>query len=203
MTDDEQLRHLLNRAIPSASDADVEQALARLYHENHGRRRWRYTGGPWLAAVATATAVVAIIGIAAVATRPGSHHAASPANAGSGVSAPGAWYRHSAGSVSTPTGTVDLGAVWVLRLSTPDSGTFDVQPHDRFGTGTLRYDPAARQWTARILSPYCAATAGRYRISQSGTSLIFAVVTDPCTVRRDALDGAVFAPLTNPNQLVG
>jgi len=204
MTDDDQLHQLFDRAIPPPGDADGEQALTRLHYETRRREQPSHTSRHWLAVAATATAVAAVIALSVVASRGGTHRPSSPTPRPDTISTAGTWFRHSAGTVITPAGTtINLAAVWVVRLHTDGSGSFDVRPRTSFGTGMLQYDRASRQWDVTLMGKYCGTTAGRYSISRSGAALIFTAVRDECQPRRNALDGAVFAQLTDLAQLTG
>lgn len=201
MTDDD-LKSRLDAALPPVDADDVEVALVRTRVIARTRQRRRRTAvrlAPVLAAAATA-AVVMLVTLG-----PGhGHH--TPASAPSpSPSAPpvGAWFRHAVGVSSAAGGSVDLTSVWVVRLSDANHGTFDVRPSTRFGTGTLRYDASRGGWVVDVVNRDCGGRDGVYRVGQDGPSLVFTVVNDPCALRRDLLDNTVFAPLTNPDQLVG
>jgi hypothetical protein len=201
--DDDQLRRVL-RNDDSSGDA-VEQALLRTRTVGESRlRRRRLTLRVALPlAAAAGTAAVVVLAVA----HPGAHGrnhspAASPAPT-TPTPTTGTWYRHVGGVSSSATGSVDLAGVWVVRLTTPNTGTFDVRPADRFGDGTLQYDGSRGGWVVDVLHRLCGNTTGVYRVSFSGPSLIFNVVHDGCEPRRDVMDNMVLAPLTNPSQLTG
>jgi hypothetical protein len=203
--DDDQLRRVL-RNDDSSGDA-VEQALLRTRTVGESRlRRRRLTLRVALPlAAAAGTAAVVVLAVA----HPGAHGrnhspAASPAPpTPTPTPTTGTWYRHVGGVSSSATGSVDLAGVWVVRLTTPNTGTFDVRPADRFGDGTLQYDGSRGGWVVDVLHRLCGNTTGVYRVSFSGPSLIFNVVHDGCEPRRDVMDNMVLAPLTNPSQLTG
>jgi hypothetical protein len=196
MSDDEIRRHLEALA-PSTDDIDVETALTRtraVARVRSRRRRVALRAAP----LAVAAATVAIVLLATIGPLNGSDR--SPAHRPSPSASGGnAWFRHVSGS----SGSVDLASVWVVRLTDPNNGTFDVRPGDRFGVGTFRYDGSRGGWIVDVLGRYCNQQSGVYRVVKSGQSLAFNVVTDGCPLRRDVLDNTVFEPLTSPDQLIG
>lgn len=200
MTEDEFSRRL-EALQPKLDDNDIETAL--LHTRAVARTRQRRRGiairlAPVLAAAATVAVVLLAIG--------GSGHrrhtpAVSPTPSPSNSVT--AWFRHVTGVSSTASGSVDLSSVWVVRLSDADHGTFDVRPSTRFGTGTLHYDGSRGGWVVSVVDGPCGGRDGIYAVQHDGPSLTFTAVADPCALRRELLDNAVFAPLTNPDQLTG
>jgi hypothetical protein len=93
--------------------------------------------------------------------------------------------------------------VWIVRLTDANNGSFDVRPHGKFGSGTLRYDGSRGGWVVDVLGTYCKHQPGIYEVQKTGQSLVFTVVRDGCELRRGVLDNTVFQPLTNPDQLLG
>lgn len=201
MTDDE-LKGRLEADLPTVDAHDIETALMRTRATAHTRQRRRRTA-LWLAPVFAAAATVAVVLL--VTLGPGPRHHAAPSSPGPAPSpsAVPAWFRHAVGRSTAASGSVDLTSVWVVRLSDANHGTFDVRPSTRFGTGTLRYDGSRGGWVVDVLNRNCGGHDGVYRVALDGPSLTFTVVADPCELRRELLDNAVFAPLTNPDQLVG
>ena len=201
MTDDE-LRSRLGAQQPTFADQEIETALLRTRAAALARLR-RRRATIWLAPALAAAATVALVVLMTVG--PG-HRPSAPTSspaAGPTAGAAGAWFRHAVGVSSAATGSVDLSSVWVVRLSDANHGTFDVRPATRFGAGTLRYDGSRGGWVVDVMADQCGGRDGVYRAEREGPSLTFALVTDPCELRRELLDNAVFAPLTNPDQLVG
>src|SRR3954452_2066769 len=199
MTDDE-LKGRLEAESPPVDAHDIEAALMRTRATAHTRQRRRRTA-LWLAPAFAAAATVAVVLL--VTLGPGPRHHASPSSPGPSPSAVPAWFRHAVGRSTAASGSVDLTSVWVVRLSDANHGAFDVRPSTRFGTGTLRYDGSRGGWVVDVLNRNCGGHDGVYRDALDGPSLTFTVVADPCELRRELLDNAVFAPLTNPDQLVG
>jgi hypothetical protein len=82
-------------------------------------------------------------------------------------------------------------------------GTFEVDPTDRFGTGTLVYNASRRGWVVKVLGRFCRNTSGLYRVTLNGADLTFGHISDPCQLRIAVLEGNTFAPLTSPTQIQG
>jgi len=197
---DDDLKRRVNALVPPAEDVDVETALTRtraMARTRSGRRRLTLRAAP----LAVAAATVIIVLLATVGPWHGSGR--SSVKQPTSPTAVTAWFRHVVGESSGPAGPVDLTSVWVVRLSDPNNGTFDVRPRSRFGAGNLHYDGSRGGFMVDVLGRYCNNQPGVYRVATSGQSLVFTLVTDPCQVRRDVLDNTVFQPLTNPDQLGG
>jgi hypothetical protein len=206
MGDDELRRHL-HAALPPVRDDDVERALlrTRAVADMRARRTRRMVrlAPVAVAAVTAAVIVLVTIGLRGSAGRPTTQPTPGPTGTTTPTAPPTAWFRHVVGVSTRGSGTLDLRSVWVVRLTSPDSGTFDVRPADRFGTGTLRYDGSRGGWVVDVLARWCGTDPGIYRVTRSGDVLVFTVVRDACEPRRDVLDDTVFAPLTSPDQLLG
>lgn len=202
---DNGLRQVFQNGSVVVTEDEVERALVRTRVAGRValRRRRRATFlAPCAAALATAAVVTVIVVAGPSANRPKPSPAASVPPLPSPTSR--VWFKHINGAGSTASGaTVDVGGIWVIRLATDVAGTFDLQPRDRLGQGTLTYDPATRLWSVRVLQRYCGDAAASYRIDNSHLALTFTAVHDPCTLRRDVLDGTVFDVLTSPDQLIG
>jgi len=200
MTEDE-LSRRLDALQPKVCDEAIEMALHRTRTVAQTRQRRRRTALR-LAPVLAAAATVAVVLLAIVGSGHDSH---SPAVGPTPVPSASinAWFRHATGVSSPASGSVDLSSVWVVRLTDANHGTFDVRPSTRFGTGTFHFDGSRGGWVVDILDRACGGRAGVYEVQHDGPSLTFTAIKDPCQLRRDLLDNAVFAPLSNPDQLTG
>lgn len=198
MSDDDIRRHL-DSLVPAMTDIDTETALTRTRASAQRRSRRRQLAlrvAPIGVAVATAAVVLLVtVGPLQRQSTPTSHRP-QPAPVS-------AWFRHVVGTSSSASGSVNLTAIWVVRLTDANHGSFDIRPTDRFGTGTLAYDGSRGGWVVDVLDHYCGGKSAIYRVDRSGESLTFAAVSDGCELRRDVLNSSVFAPLTSPDQLTG
>lgn len=201
MSDDEIRRHV-DAVVPAMSDIDTEAALTRTRAAARIRARRRRLVLR-VAPLGVAAATVAIVLLASLGPLKGSGTSTSHRPKPTATTATTAWFRHVVGVASTASGSVDLGSVWVVRLTDPNHGSFDVRPSDRFGAGTLTYDGSRGGWVVDVLGKYCAGKSAIYRVDRSGDSLTFSVVSDDCELRRNVLDSTVFSPLTSPDQLTG
>jgi hypothetical protein len=198
--DDDQLRSRFRETVGDVEPRAVESALTAV--RRSGVRRFRRRGSSgWFLPMAVAAATVAVILSVIQSTRGPDPHRHVPTPAASVLPAVNAWYRH-VGPQLTNGGVIDQESIWVVRLTGPDTGTFDVEPHASFGLGTLRRE-AGRRWQVRVLTRTCDQAPATYTVTRQGDALAFAVVADACVLRRTILDGIVFAPLTSPDQLVG
>jgi len=200
MTDDE-LKSRLEALQPAVDDHEIEAALLRTRSAAQARQRRRRVAVR-LAPVLAAAATVAVVMLAILGRGNGHSPPASPSSPTPSAGDINAWFRHAVG-LTTGGGVAKPSSVWVVRLSDPDHGTFDVRPTAQFGSGTLTYDGSRGGWVVAVLNKDCQGRDGVYRVEHDGPSLTFTVVTDHCGLRRDLLDNAVFAPLTSPDQLVG
>lgn len=200
MTDDE-LRRALETALPTVDDNDVETALLRTHAAVQTRQRRRRLAVR-LAPVLAAAATVAVVMLATLSNGGGRHTPTTSPSPTPSAGSVNTWFRHATGQ-TTGGGVAKPSSVWVVRLSDANHGTFDVRPNAQFGRGALVYDGSRGGWVVSVLDKDCNGRDGVYRVVHDGPSLTFTVVTDPCELRRDLLDNAVFAPLTNPDQLVG
>ncbi|MDX6284636.1 MAG: hypothetical protein QOG53_121 [Frankiales bacterium] len=205
---DDKLRREFNAAFGSDDDLDVDRMLARVRGaaaQRSRRRRW-FTAVAPLAAAALSIAVLLLVRVALPDNSAPKTLLATPTPSVSPALQTlhvGQWYRHVVNDVTTPSGVVHVGGVWVIRLSSTTRGVIEIHSSPEFNSGALRYDAGRDTWVVTALTRYCGGKSGTYDIEERGTALILTHVDDPCTVRAATLDNNVFLPLTDPSQLMG
>jgi len=178
MAIDDRLRDGLRRTM-SEIDADAERHLGDA--RRRGRRLLVIRRAVAAVAVAAAVAIVAVAGPGVLdIVRDQRHRPAAPPSL---VPISGTYTTTI--RTSDTTGDTDAGAVGTWLLTLDGNGTLDLASltNGDVGRSITQYQVSGGEFITTALTGSTCSGTGRYAWSRIGSSLTFAVVSDPCPLR--------------------